>query len=272
MRNWLENYNEGILGLFMGYAISYYAYLSIVLSEIFYIWRFLPENAMVFTILLIANCIVIAVFGILKRLCVLTRRERVVAKVYWIALTIVFVAGCFVNFLQNIVLYFLPVIFAFVWVFLRDVQTMRFATSDSKVLVMITWVFSNCLLWPVLMAFVSLTPLAIFVYAINLVFESKLLAVLIPFAFAVILPFITWFEEDFVNENVFEIGYEIVFTKRVEALIKELNVSTEVLWSEEFADAVYKLDEVSEEELEKAWIEFVQEVKRIQSVLDEAKK
>lgn len=272
MGKWLDNYSNGIMGLFTGYAISYYAYLSIVLAEIFYIWRFLPENAMAFTILLIANCIVIGVFGILKRMCVLTRKERIVAKIYWIALTIVFIVGCFVNFLQNLVLYFLPLIFATVWIFLRDIQTMRFATSDSKILTTITLIFCNCLMWPILMAFVSLAPLVILTYVLSLTLTTRILVILISSAFAIILPFISWFEEDFVNENIFEIGYEIVFTKRIEDLIKELNISTEVLWSEEFADAVYKLDEVSEEELEKAWIEFVQEVKRIQSVLDEAKK
>lgn len=270
MRNWLENYNEGILGLFMGYAISYYAYLSIVLSEIFCIWRFWPENAIAFTILLVANCVVIGIFGALKRVFVFTKGERIVAIVYWIALAIVFVIGCFVNFLQNLVLYFLPVIFVAVWVFLRDIQNMRFATSNSKILVTITWLFSNCLLWLVLLAFVSLTPFVILTYIANWIFESKLLTFLIPFTFAIVLPFITWFEENYVNENIFEIGYEIVYTKRIENLLKELNVTSEVFWYEEFEEAVSRLQEKGK--TDEAWEEFGTELKRIQSILDEMEK
>lgn len=267
MGSWLDDYSDGIAGFFTGYAISYYAYLSIVLSEIFYIWRFLPENAMIFTILLIANCVVIGIFGALKRIFVFTKGERVVTRVYWIPLAIIFAIGCFVNFLQNLVLYFLPVIFTAIWVFLRDIQNMRFAESDSKILVIVTEFFSNCLMWPILLAFVSFTPLVILTYVTNLVFQSRLLTFFIPFAFAMVLPFITWFEENYVNENIFEIGYEIVYTKRVENLLKELNITSEVFWYEEFEQAVSRLQEKGE--TDEAWEEFGTELKRIQSVLDE---
>lgn len=269
MKRLLDNYSDGIGSLFAGYGISYYAYLSIVLSEFFYIWRFLPENAMFFTILLSINCIVIAIFGFLKRIFVFTKWERVVARVYCINLVIIFTIGCFINFLQNLVLYFLPIVFTLVWVFLRDIQTMRFATSDSKILTTLTLIFCNCLMWPLLTAFVSLTPLIILACVVNIVFESRFLVFLIPFLVAAFMPFISWFEEDFVNENIFEIGYEIVFTKSIELLVKELNITTDVFFTDEFADAVHKLAE--SDESEKAWQEFEKEVKRIQIVLDNSK-
>lgn len=270
MKKWLDNYVDGIIGLFAGYGISYYAYLSIVLSEIFYIWRFLPENAMLFTILLSINCIVIGIFGLLKRIFVFTKWERVVARIYCINLVIIFTIGCFINFLQNFVLYFLPIKFTLVWVFLREIQTMRFATSDSKILTTLTLIFCNCLMWPLVTAFVSLTPLIILAYVVNIVFESRFLVFLIPFLVAMFLPFISWFEECFVNENIFEIGYEVIFTKRIEKITKELNITAEVFFTEEFADAVYKLE--ASDESEEAWREFEKEVKRIQIVLDNSKK
>lgn len=270
MGKWLDNYTDGIMALFVGHAISYYAYLSIVLSEIFYLWRFFPENAMAFTILLGVNCIVIAVFGLLKRLCVFTRGERIVAKVYWVALGIIFVIGCFINIMQNMLLYLLPMAFAGKWIFLRDIQTMRFATSDSKILTTITRFFANCLMWPILTAFVSLTPIVILTYVLNMTLTSRIFVFLIPMLFAMLLPFITWFEEDFVNEDIFEIGYEIVFTKRVEGLLKAINVSVDVVWSDEFAEAVYKLE--ASEGTDDDFEEFAKELKRIQDVLTNSKK
>jgi hypothetical protein len=270
VKKWLDNYSDGIMSLLAGYGISFYAYLSIVLSEIFYIWRFLPENAMLFTILLSINCIVIGIFGFLKRIFVFTKWERVVARVYCINLAIIFIIGCFINFLQNLVLYFLPIVFTLVWIFLRDIQTMRFATSNSKILTTLTLIFCNCLMWPLVTAFVTLTPSVVLMYVVNVVFESKFWVFLISFAFVALLPFISWFEESFVNENIFEIGYEVVFTKRIEQIVKELSITIDVFFTDEFADAVYKLE--ASDESEEAWREFEKEVKRIQIVLDNSKK
>lgn len=272
MGKWYNNYVEGILGLFVGEGISYYTYLAIVLSEIFYIWRFLPQNAMAFTILLAANCIIIGFFGLLKRLCAFSVKERAVAKIYWIALVITFIAGCFVDLLQNLVLWFLPVIFTAIWVLLREIQMLKFATSNLGVLKVITKIFSLHLTWILLLIFVSVSPLIILMYVVSLVFEARFLIFLIPFVFAIILPFITWFEEFFVNQNIFQIGYKVIFSKKVEKLLKELNVSAEVFWCEEFIVAVCKLEEEIKFQPADAWYEFAKEVKRIQDNLTESKK
>ncbi len=272
MRTWSDNYIEGILGLFAGGAISYHAYLTIVLSEILFVWKFVPEYARAFTILLFANCSIICIFGLLKRLFLCTRKEEITAKVYWIALGVIFVIGCFVNFLYNLVLFLLPLVVTTVCILLRNFQMMRFANSDSPILKSIGGIVGSLILAILCMIFTVFMPIFCFGYFLFLSIESRLLILFILFAYALVMPFIAWFEEEFINENVFEIGFEVIWSESLDSLLKATNVSVDVLLCDEFGEAIEKLEQATPENFEEAHKAFCEELKRIQAKLDEESK
>lgn len=272
MRTWSDNYIEGILGLFAGCAISYYAYLTMVLAEILFVWKFVPEYAMAFTILLVANCLIICTFGILKRLFMLEKKEYITANIYWIALGIMFVIGCFVNFLYNLALFLLPLVVATVCIMLRNFQMMRFVTSNSRVLQTVSGIFSNLVAAILCMIFTVFAPLIVFSYMLFLVLESQILIICILFAYILVIPFMAWFEEEFVNENIFEIGFEVLWCEELETMLKSMNVSIDVFFCDEFQEAFSKLDQASAENFEEAHKEFCEDIKRIQAKLDKESK
>jgi hypothetical protein len=86
------------------------------------------------------------------------------------------------------------------------------------------------------------------------------------------MPFIAWFEEEFVNENVFEIGFEVIWSESLDSLLKATNVSVDVLFSDEFGEAMAKLEQAAPENFEEAHKAFCEELKRIQAKLDKESK
>ena len=237
MKRLINAMSEGIMSLAFGESISFYAYLSIVLIEIFHLWCFTSQNALAFTFLLLGSVATICLFGILKRVFIGRRAELVVAVLYWVVLAAIFAGGCFVDWRQNIFLFLRPVLFAFVWVMLRNFQKMKYVGGRSLLLNICCLIFSNCLVMFCAMIFVAFAPFAIFFYWLCLMEMPKVCVIAIVCIYAAIIPLLAYFEERVLTNNIFAIGYELVWSKDFEYSMKSLNLSLDVFTSQEFIDA-----------------------------------
>lgn len=272
MKRFINASSEGVMSLFFGDSISLYAYLSIVLIEIFHLWSFKSPNALAFTVLLLTSVAVICLFGVLKRVLIGRKAEFVIAVLYWVVLAAIFLGGCFVDWRQNIYLFLRPALFAFVWIMLRNFQKMKYVGCRSLLLNICCLIFSNCLVMFLAMIFVALAPFALFFYWLCLMELPKNCVIAVACIYAAIMPILAYFEERVLANNIFAIGYSVVWSKNFEYSMKSMNLSLDVFTSPEFIDAFEEYEATYKQDGEKAEIILIEKLQKIQTKLEEEQK
>lgn len=222
MKRLIDTWMIGVEGLIQGVSVSFYTFFTIVFAEIIYSWFFLREKALLLTFVLIGYLLAICAFGYFKKIWTGTRKELILARLFLVMVAIVFAAGCFVDWLINIIFFVIPVGVAAVMVLIRDLQTMRFVASENKMVRFLCYVFDSSLIWLVAEVFVMAVPIACLWYVLSLIGLDSSVIVFIMAAYACIIPLIAWLEEEFVSDNIFELAYDVLWTEEFEKEISEL--------------------------------------------------
>lgn len=218
MLDLIETWFDGICYLFEEELVSFYAYFTTILTEIVILWRFFPQDALPFTILLCACIVNVVVCAFFKGKYEGTKVELVFARVYLIVFGIILAVGFFFGWLKNIILFLVPVIVSFVWVLARLFQILM---EDAVIKEGCSKVFSSDIFRSVIQVIITLVPLeafALFVYLTSITSEIK---IAIIFGYVALIPFIVYMEDILAASNIFELAYYLTWSKEQEKQIEE---------------------------------------------------
>ena len=171
------------------YLISYYAYFTMVLAEIAYLWACMPEIALPFTVLLSLCLLNVVLCSYLKGWHEGEALELYAARGYAIAFGLIFAAGMFFNWKANIILFILP--FAGTWL-CAAMRMLEVGVLSVLAFLLPMSVFSACL-W------LNEIPVG--------------LKLVIFVAYLICAPLFEYIEDSFAVQNIFALAFEVTFKK-----------------------------------------------------------
>lgn len=199
--------------------ISWYSYFSIVLAEIAFLWGFLPDIAMPFTILLGASILNVIIMGFLKGAREGAKEEVVFTILYAIFFASIFIIGLFFNWIADIVLFAIALIFTAIWINIRDFfATIAYRFSKKKIFKKVNRKIARI----IAEIFVIGLPLVLFVCFVALSPLPVLVKIILPLIYTLLIPVIVYMEDGFAACNIFELAYEITWSKEMEEWNKKI--------------------------------------------------
>jgi len=255
MRDFWDNWYEGLVYLFTDDLISFYAYITTVLAEIAFLWGFFPEIAIPFTFLLSLSIVNLIVCSGLKGMFEGNKLELIGARSYVIIFGILFIVGFFFNWLANIILFIIPLIVTFLWIQIRVFQCTAFCGKFPKVIMFFAKIFRNKIFWLISLIFVIGAPFALLVAGICLTGLPGWIKMLMVAIYAIFIPFIPYAEDNLGASNVFEIAYDITWSKEYEEEMKKFYKKMEEDpegTTQEVLNEVIRVKEETEKILEQA--------------------
>lgn len=219
MKDLFDSWCRGWNFLINDELISWYAYFTIVLAEIAFLWGFLPDIAMPFTILLGASILNIIVLGFLKGAREGAKEEIVFAILYAVFFVIIFIIGLFFNWIADIILFAIALIFTAMWINIRDFfaeigyrlsKKKFFKKVNRKMVMVIVEIFVIGLPLALFVCFTALSPLPIWI------------KIVLPLVYTLLIPVIVYMEDGFAACNIFELAYDITWSKEMDEWCKKI--------------------------------------------------
>ena len=202
------SYFHGLLGLLHDDLVSFFAFFTTILIEIAYIWTFEVDNALTFTILLLA-CIVnvIAAAAWKGKVYGSFEKEQNQSQAYVLVLFVLFLFGCLVNFFNTLLLMGIPFAVAFIWINLRIFQnTIPLGFSEDSLTMKISRLSRNKFVYALSCAVVLILPIVLFAISLAQTDLPTPLKFMIPIVYALLSPFIAYMEDSLAAYNIFELA------------------------------------------------------------------
>ena len=217
MKKVIENYFDAIYFLRTDDCVSFYTYFTIILAECAFLWsHYSASMAIPFTIILVAYIINVAVTGVLKGYWEGDRKELVFSILYVVNFICLFVIGCCIKLTMCIVLTGIPLIITAIWIQLRTFQDTTGISEVTDKLRKINFI------WYFVQLIVLGVPYALFLISIIQIHTLPIiLKVLILILYLLCIPFIVLLEEEFAAINIFELAYDIMWSKELEEFKKK---------------------------------------------------
>jgi len=224
MKKLFESWRNGLSYLIFDDHISFYTFFTVILAECAYLWAFheiavaIPITAMLF-----GYIINLVVFARLKGNNEGTRKEKVFSILYVIGFITLFVIGCFFNWVISIITTVILLVTTVLWIVIRMHQdTFYYLTKSShKIAYLINKLFGDKIFWILSQIIIIGAPFVVFViFCANISFLPIALKVIIPLLYLILSPFIAYFEDDSAACNIFELAYEITWSKEYEEYCK----------------------------------------------------
>lgn len=200
MKNLIEHWKQGLGYLCNQNVNSFYVFFTIIFAECIYLRIFLtPQTAASFTMILIGYIVNVLVCSYFKGLRMATRMEIVFTIIYSMFFAILFIIGCFINAKIIITITIIPLIITAITIV--EIPCNTFYLLKLLIIVGLFALFT--------IAIVTLTTLPI------------VLKIIIPIFYAICGPFISYIEDDTAALNIFELAFDITWSKELEDFQKE---------------------------------------------------
>lgn len=206
MKNLIENWMNGLSYLIADDHISFYTFFTVVLTECAYLWAF-HESAIAIpiTVILLGYILNVIVFSQLKGNVEGTKLEKVFSILYVLVFVTLFVIGCIFNWAIIVITTAILLGVTALWIVIRNLQ------GTSKIF----WILSQIIIIG--------GPFVVFViFCAKISFLPIALKVAIPLLYIILSPLIAYFEDDSAACNIFELAYDITWSKEYEEDCKKM--------------------------------------------------
>ena len=210
-------------------VISYYAFFTMIFVECAYLWSNYPSSlAKKFMIILLAYVANVLISSFLKGLRENEKEEVVFSVLYVVFFIIIMIVGCFINIWMNLLLILIPLGISFLWIKIREMQHTKLCYQPStlrmRIVKFITDLFNKSKLfyWSS-QIFIIGFPYFLLVYYLATIEKLPLIfKVLIPIIYLIAMPYIAVIEDEFATCNIFQIAYDITWSKEYEEWNKNI--------------------------------------------------
>ena len=226
MKKLIENWNNGLHYLITDDLISFYTFFTIILAECSYLLSFHEfADAIPITIILLGYMLNVIVFARLKGNAEGTKLELVFSILYVTVFVTLFVIGCFFNLAISITTTAILFGVTALWIVIRNNQDTFYYLPDGlpKITYLINNLFGNKIFWILSQIVIIGGPFIVFViFCTKIPFLPIVLKVIIPLLYLSLSPLIANFEDDSAALNVFELAYDITWSKEYEDYCKRI--------------------------------------------------
>lgn len=226
MKNLIENWNNGLNYLITDDLISFYTFFTIILAECSYLLSFHEfADAIPITIILLGYMLNVIVFARLKGNAEGTKLELVFSILYVTVFVTLFVIGCFFNLAISIITTAILFGVTALWIVIRNNQDTFYYLPDGlpKITYLINNLFGNKIFWILSQIVIIGGPFIVFViFCTKIPFLPIVLKVIIPLLYLSLSPLIANYEDDSAALNVFELAYDITWSKEYEDYCKRI--------------------------------------------------
>ena len=226
MKKLIENWNNGLHYLITDDLISFYTFFTIILAECSYLLSFHEfADAIPITIILLGYMLNVIVFARLKGNAEGTKLELVFSILYVTVFVTLFVIGCFFNLAISITTTAILLGVTALWIVIRNHQDTFYYLPDGlpKITYLINNLFGNKIFWILSQIVIIGGPFIVFViFCTKIPFLPIVLKVIIPLLYLSLSPLIANYEDDSAALNVFELAYDITWSKEYEDYCKRI--------------------------------------------------
>lgn len=207
MKNLIENWNDGLSYLITDDHISFYTFFTVILAECSYFWGFHEfAVAIPITFILLGYMLNVIVFARLKGNAEGTKLEKVYSILYVTVFVTLCVIGCLFNLAISIITTVILLGVTALWIVIRNHK-----------------VFGNKIFWILSQIVMIGTPFVVFViFCAKISFLPIILKVIIPLLYLFFSPLIAYFEDDSAASNIFELAYDVTWSKEYEEYCKKI--------------------------------------------------
>ena len=191
MKNLIDSWKKGLFCLFTDDLTSFYSFFTIIFSECVFLRIFAIQKMELFTIILIGYIADVLVCAFFKGIFEDTWIEVLFTILYSIVFVILFIIGCCSNVKISIILTIIPLIITAILIKVREYSCSIF------------------------FQFIVIGG-PIIVFTITIIMLPTLpmvLKIIIPILYAICAPFISLIEDETAALNIFELAFEIMWSK-----------------------------------------------------------
>ena len=182
-------------------------------------------DAIPITIILLGYMLNVIVFARLKGNAEGTKLELVFSILYVTVFVTLFVIGCFFNLAISITTTAILFGVTALWIVIRNHQDTFYYLPDGlpKITYLINNLFGNKIFWILSQIVIIGGPFIVFViFCTKIPFLPIVLKVIIPLLYLSLSPLIANYEDDSAALNVFELAYDITWSKEYEDYCKRI--------------------------------------------------
>ncbi len=212
IENLLDNWAGGLIYLITDDLISFYTFFTVILAECSYLWAFYEfEIASPITFILLGYILNVIVFARLKGNAEGTKLEKAFSTLYVAVFVTFFILGCCFN-----------------WAIIIIATAISFGVTALWIVIRKYPLFDNRIFWILTQIIVIGTPFVAFViFYTKIPFLPTALKVIIPVLYLIFSPLIAYFEDDTAASNIFELAYDITWSKEYEECCEKFKMLEE---------------------------------------------
>ena len=210
MKKIINEWKYGLAFLFDDDLISFYTFFTIVLSEIAFLWAFMPiSQALPFTFILSGYILNVIISAFIQGMWETTITQKIFSVIYIFIFIGLLVTGCFFSIVVSILTFIIPIAITALWIRLRFFQDTEFAYQPAKFTEFISKIFHNKVFYvfsqivvvggPIIL----LTIFIVFIPMLPIAFK-----IIIPIIYCLIIPLIVALEDETAACNIFELAYD----------------------------------------------------------------
>lgn len=206
-----DRWSEGLELLIGDDLVSYHSFFGFIFAEIAFLWCFGIENAMIYTLLLLGAVCNVLLIAALKGSYIANSNigAMILSLVYLLSFVALMVVACMQNIINGILLFILPLAWAWIAMTARMYQISVLCGKFPKWIV----VLSDFIHKPVvtitiqlIILFIPLLAFTIFVIFIDMAWWLK---VILPLVMFLMSPYWAYIEDEWATQNIFELAYEM---------------------------------------------------------------
>ena len=219
MKDLFESWKDGVSILIEDDLISFYTFFTLILAEISYFFAFQPLSvAKPLAIIFFGYMLNVIICAVVKGNFEGTKIERICSIVYVLVFVALFIIGCIINWKITLICTIILFGITALWIAIRDHQDSVYAykgqTTREKLALKINSLFRNKVFWIVSQIIVIGAPfIAFIVMFANISFIPTALKIIIPIVYVILAPVIAFFEDASACCTIFELAYEISWSK-----------------------------------------------------------
>lgn len=219
MKDLFESWMDGLGCLIDDDLISFYTFFTLVLAEISYLFAFQPlEVAKPLSLIFFGYMLNVIICAVVKGNFEGTKLELICSIVYVLVFVALFIIGCIINWKITLICTIILFGITALWIAIRDHQDSVYAykgqTTREKLALKINSLFRNKVFWIVSQIIVIGAPfIAFIVMFANISFIPTALKIIIPIVYVILAPVIAFFEDASACCTIFELAYEISWSK-----------------------------------------------------------
>lgn len=211
MSDIFDNWLDGLSILITDDMISFYTFFTVIFAEISYLWAFMQvKNIIPITIILFGYVLNVVIAAALRGYCFLSATlEKICQIVYVLVFIILFVVGCFFNWIAMLITTVILFSITALWIGIREHQDSVYVGYEASLVNFINTLFRNKVFWLLSQIIVIGGPFIAFtIFCANIPNLPIFLKILFPLIHLILSPLIAYFEDDSATCTIFELAFE----------------------------------------------------------------